>query len=80
MKWTEIQEPTPQIPYDHIVLNSPLGTFTVESKREKELSYCDVYLNEELLYAAGSLESAKEFVRSYLTEKRDQLIQCLEQE
>lgn len=73
MNWSQTQEPNPQIPYDHVLLNSPLGIMIIEWKSWKENPDYDLYLNGNLLYCAGSLESAKEFAKEYLTRLRDEL-------
>lgn len=71
--WTEILEPSIDVPYNHVKADSPVGEFIITWKGWKEDPSYDVELNDIWLGSAFDLDDAKEFVKNYLLETSNQL-------
>jgi hypothetical protein len=80
MNWTEPQEPKKGVSwYDHVTLETPLGTFRIEWKSWKEFGSYDISIDDDynIFESEYDLESAKEKVRDFLTEKHKELSEIL---
>lgn len=76
-EWSEIKEPCEDCRYHHITLESPIGKFSIEWKGWKEHdSYC-IYLNSEYIDVVNDIEDAKIFVKNYLTNLINDLMEFM---
>lgn len=81
LAWSDVLQPNDRIMYTHVVLETPLGFFTIEWKSYKDpLRDFTIFLQESLFLehetyigTGETLEHAKEIVENYLVGKRDGL-------
>lgn len=79
MNWTEPTSPNKYIPYDHVLLKTPLGEISIEWKSWKERPSYDIMLDRgEWISAEYSLEDAKKSAINYLSNILQQLKDLLE--
>ena len=80
MKWTEHREPNSEIPYDHIIAETPLGRVTIEWKGWKAYPSYTVYIGEYGDYIGNvfTLDAAKDVALKYLKDKSEELNKYLE--
>ena len=73
MNWTEKQEPNDKVPYHHIELLTPIGTYLIDWKGWKENPSYDIELKGEWIGTEYDLESAKNLAENHLLELNNQL-------
>lgn len=72
-KWSKEQHPNEEIRYNHMLLVSPLGMFSLEWKGWKKYDAVCVYLDQEYLDVFNTTEEAKAYVKWFLYNKLKQL-------
>lgn len=68
-KWSEKLSPSKEIPYDHVMMETPLGKAVIEWKGWKQHPSYTVYIGETYIDEAcycESLEEAKKLVITFL--------------
>ena len=65
--WSKISKPNPNIRYDHIILETPIGKLTIEWKSWKEKPSYDIMLDELWIGVEYSLDDAKTNAISYIS-------------
>lgn len=74
IKWTELSGPIENVSYyDHVMLSTPIGNFTIEWKSWKESPTYDILIGTEYVGSEFDLESAKNRVLAYLKRKTNEL-------
>lgn len=63
LKWSDEKEANVNIRYNHIILVTPIGDFTVEWKGWKECDSKTVYLDGYYLADFYTIEEAKDFAK-----------------
>lgn len=61
LNWSNEKEANEDIHYNHIILNTPIGVFTIEWKGWKEIDGKAVYLDGYYLADFYTVEEAKDF-------------------
>ena len=74
MEWSEPTKPNQGCHYDHIECMTPLGMVRIEWKSWKQNEDLEIYVNEEHIDYAFTLDGAKEKAKDYLNKKRDELV------
>lgn len=75
--WSKEQQPNEEIRYNHMLLVSPLGVFSLEWKGWKQYDSVCVYLDQEYLDSFYCIEEATEYVDGVLLNKLKQLSEFL---
>lgn len=73
MKWTKETEPTNEIPYSHVKLETPIGEFIITWKGWKENPSYDVECENEWIGSNFDLDSAKSLAEDHILETANQL-------
>ena len=73
-KWTEEQQPKDRISYNHMLLTTPLGVFSLGWK---EFDSVCVYLDQEYEDSFNTIEEAKVYVDWFLRNKLKALAEFL---
>lgn len=73
MNWTEPSRPTKEIPYDHVLCETPLGTISIEWKGWKEMDTYGVIIGNEYIGDGWDLEDAKKLAKEWLVKKHNEL-------
>lgn len=60
--WSEERPPNKEIPYDHVVIDTPLGKGVIEWKSWKQSTTYTVYIGDEYVGNEVSLEDAMKLV------------------
>lgn len=76
-EWTEERQPNSRISYDHMLLPTPLGVFSLEWDGWKEYGDVCVYLDQEFENSFNTIEEAKEYVDWFLRNKLKNLTEFL---
>lgn len=79
MKWTKHRKPNNKIPYDHVLLESPLGLISIEWKSWKDAPDYGVSIDNNSLGLSGyigteySLEKGKDLAVNFLKDIHEDL-------
>lgn len=78
MNWSVHKRPDGNVSYyDHVLLESPLGTFKIEWKSWKESDNYSVILNDQYLGVGVDLSEAKKLVKNHLIDVSQKLIEFI---
>ena len=76
-EWTEERQSNDRIRYNHMLLTTPLGVFSLEWKGWKEFDSVCVYLDQEYEDNFNTIEEAKVYVDWFLHNKLKALTEFL---
>lgn len=76
-EWTEERQPNEKIRYNHMLLTTPLGVFSLEWKGWKKYGSVCVFLDREYEDSFNTVEDAKVYVDRFLHRKLTQITEFL---
>lgn len=71
--WTEERKPNNMCPYNHIILDTPLGKAVIDWKGWKENPIFELSIGGDWITNSDCLEDVKEYLEIYLIKMRDNL-------
>lgn len=69
MNWSEEKEANKEIPYTHIICDTPLGRIVIDWKGWKAFPSYDISINYEYIGSSSSLDISKEIAKKHIVDK-----------